>query len=79
MTKRADVLGIPIIPVNTAAHVKRRKSAVRMDARISLPISAACAQNVHFIAVILKKMSALLRVNLLTFVMAAMSFQDVHF
>ena len=71
MTRKADVQDTPIIHVSTVIHVKLKKSAVRMDARISQPINAACARNVPSIALILKRTSVLLRGNHLTFATAA--------
>ena len=79
MTRRADVQDTPIIHVSTAIHVKLKKSAVRMDARISQPINAACVRNVPFIALILKRTSVLLRGNHLTFATAAVLSPDAPF
>ena len=54
--RKAGGRGIPIIPVSSVLHVRRRRSEA-MPAAISRLINAASAQNVPCIVLILRRMS----------------------
>lgn len=77
--KKSGRPGYPYNPCKYRNSCKAKKSAVRMDARISQPINAACVRNVPSIALILKRRSVLLRGNHLTFTTAAGNSPDAPF
>ena len=78
MTRKAVVLDIRIILVNSVLHAKQ-KGFAEQAVHTNLLTNAACALNAPYIVLILYKISVLSKISHLMFVMAAVSCRNARY